>query len=66
VSCHRIVFRRQQKAVLVVVADRMLVVGRAVLCPRSAARSCLILDVVLGRWPAIMGSSLTALGGLLT
>jgi hypothetical protein len=66
VSFHRIVFRRRQKAALVVIADRLLIVGLALLIPAISSAVLLILDVVLGRWPAIMGSSATALVGLLT
>jgi hypothetical protein len=40
VSFHRIVFRRGQKAALVVVADRLLIVGLACSSRRSAAVSC--------------------------
>ncbi|WP_244524425.1 DUF6328 family protein [Trujillonella endophytica] len=66
VSFHRIVFRRGQKAALVAVADRMLAVGLAMLVPAMASAVLLILDVVLGRWPAIVGSAATTLLGLLT
>ena len=53
VSFHRIVFRRQQKAALVIVADRLLMVGLALLIPAICSSVLLILDVVLGRWQAI-------------
>src|SRR5215212_8086649 len=66
VSFHRIVFRRRQKAALVVVADRLLIVGLALLIPAISSSVLLILDVALGRAPAIVGSSLTVLVGLLT
>jgi hypothetical protein len=66
VSFHRIVFRRRQKPALVVVADRMLVVGLALLIPAISSSVLLILDVALGRRAAIVGSSFTALVGLLT
>jgi hypothetical protein len=66
VSFHRIVFRRRQKAALVVVADRLLIVGLALLVPAISSAVLLILDVALGRWQAIVGSSATALVGLLT
>lgn len=65
-SFHRLVFRRRQKAALVVVADRLLIVGVAILVPAISSSVLLILDVALGRWPAIVGSSLTALIALLT
>jgi uncharacterized protein DUF6328 len=66
VSFHRIVFRRRQKFALVIVADRLLVVGLALLIPAIGSAVFLIMDVVLGRWQAILGSSLTATVGLLT
>ena len=66
VSLHRIVFRRRQKAALVTVADRLLTVGLALLVPAISSAVLLILDVVLGRWPAFVGSGATALLGLLT
>jgi Family of unknown function (DUF6328) len=66
VSFHRLVFRRRQKAALVVVADRMLIVGLAILNFAISSSVLLILDIALGRWQAIVGCSLTALVGLLT
>src|SRR5215217_9305533 len=66
VSFHRIVFRRRQKAALVVVADRLLMVGLALLIPAICSSVLLILDVVLGRWQAVVGCSVTVLVGLLT
>jgi hypothetical protein len=66
VSFHRIVFRRGQKAALVSMADRMLSLGIALLVPAISSAVMLILDVVLGRWQAIVGSVGTALVGLLS
>lgn len=66
VSFHRIVFRRGQKAALVAVADRMLSVGIALLIPAISSSVLLILDVVLGRWQAIVGCTFTALMGVVT
>jgi hypothetical protein len=66
VSFHRLVFRRRQKAALVVVADRLLIVGLALLIPAIGSCVLLILDIALGRGPAIVGSSLTVLVGVLT
>jgi hypothetical protein len=66
VSFHRIVFRRRQKAALVVVADRLLILGLALLIPAICSSVLLILDVVLGRWQAIVGCSITVLVGLVT
>jgi hypothetical protein len=66
VSFHRLVFRRRQKSALVHIADRLLIVGLALLAPAICGAVLLILDVALGRWQAVLGSSLTALVGLLT
>ena len=66
VSFHRIVFRRRQKTALVVVADRMLVVGLALLVPSISCAVLLIVDIVIGRWAGIAAGALTALVGLLT
>ena len=66
VSFHRLVFRRRQKSALVLIADRLLILGLALLAPAICGAVLLILDVALGRWQAVLGSSLTALVGLLT
>jgi hypothetical protein len=66
VSFHRMVFRRRQKAALVAVADRMLVIGLALLIPAIASAVLLILDVALGRVAAVIGSGATVLVGLAT
>jgi ABC-type Fe3+ transport system permease subunit len=66
VSFHRIVFRRRQKAALVVVSDRLLMAGIALLIPAIGSSVLLVLDVVLGRWQAIVGCSVTILVALLT
>jgi O-antigen/teichoic acid export membrane protein len=55
VSFHRLVFRRRQKAVLIAVADRMLVVGLALLVLAISSGVLLVLDVVLGRGPGLVG-----------
>ena len=66
VSFHRIVFRRRQKFALVIVADRLLVLGLALLIPAISSAVFLIMDVALGRWQAVLGSSITAAVGILT
>jgi len=66
VSFHRLVFRRRQKAALVAVADRLLIVGLALLIPAIGSSVLLIVDVALGRGPAVVLSSLTVLVGALT
>ncbi len=55
VSFHRLVFRRRQKAVLIAVADRMLVAGLALLVLAISSGVLLVLDVVLGRGPGVVG-----------
>jgi hypothetical protein len=66
VSFHRLLFRRRQRAALVAVADRMLVIGLALLIPAIASAVLLILDVALGRVPALIGGASTLVVGLLT
>jgi len=66
VSFHRLLFRRRQKAALVVVADRLLLVGLALLIPAISSSVLLILDVAIGRAPAVVCSALTTTVGLLT
>ena len=53
VSFHRMLFRRRQKAVIVQFADRSLMIGLALLLTGVVSAVLLVLDVVLGRWPAI-------------
>ena len=55
VSFHRIVFRRHQKSALVVAADRLLVIGLAILVPAISSAVLLSLDVVLGLWAGDRG-----------
>jgi len=66
VPFHRMIFRRRQKAALVVVADRFLAVGLALVVTAITGSVLLVLDVVLGRGWAILGSGLTAVVGVLT
>ena len=66
VSFHRMVFRRRQKAALVVVADRLLRVGLGLLVLAITSAVLLILDVVLGHWQGLVGGGLVALAGVLT
>jgi Family of unknown function (DUF6328) len=66
VSFHRIIFRRRQKAALVVVADKALIAGLALLALAITSAVLLVLDVVVGTAWAIVGASLTALMGVLT
>ena len=54
VSFHRTLFRQRRKQQLVAFADGALVVGLALLLLGIAAAVLLVLDVVLGRWPAVV------------
>src|SRR3954452_2582482 len=65
VSFHRLVFRRRQKAALVTVADRLLMVGLGLLGLAISSAVLLILDVVLGPCRGLAGGGLVALAGLL-
>jgi hypothetical protein len=66
VSFHRLVFRRRQKAALVAVADRFLMIGLGLLVLAITSSVLLILDVVLGRWQGLAGGGLIALTGAFT
>jgi O-antigen/teichoic acid export membrane protein len=66
VSFHRLVFRRRQKAALVVVADRLLLAGLGLLVLAISAATLLVLDVVLGPWAGALGGGVVFLAGLLT
>jgi hypothetical protein len=65
VSFHRLVFRRRLKAALVVVADRLLMIGLGLLVLAISSSVLLILDVVLGRWQGLAGGGLVAVTGAL-
>ena len=54
VSFHRTLFRQRRKQELVAFADGALLVGLALLLLGIAAAVLLVLDVVLGRWPALV------------
>jgi hypothetical protein len=66
VSFHRLVFRRRLKAALIVVADRLLMIGLGLLVLAISSAVLLILDVVLGRWQGLVGGGLVGLAGVLT
>ena len=55
VSFHRTLFRQRRKAELVAFADRALLIGLGLLFLGIASAVLLVLDVVLGRWPAVVG-----------
>jgi membrane protein YdbS with pleckstrin-like domain len=64
VAYHRVLFRQHEKDALVAFADRALLVGLALLLVGITSAVLLVLDVVLGRWPAVAGSGLIAVVGL--
>ena len=64
VSFHRLVFRRQQKAALVAVADRLLLTGLALLLLAITSATLLVLDVALGRPSAVVGAVVVASFGV--
>ncbi|MFQ1002075.1 DUF6328 family protein [Modestobacter sp. SSW1-42] len=64
VSFHRLVFRRRQKAALVAVADRLLLTGLALLLLAITSATLLVLDVALGRPPAVVGAVVVAAFGV--
>jgi len=53
VSFHRTLFRQRQKEALVAFTDRALLAGLALLAVGISSAVLLVLDVVLGRWPAV-------------
>ena len=66
VAFHRLVFRRRQKSALIMVADRLLLVGLGLLVLAISCAVLLIVDVVLGRSIGVPAGGLTALTGILT
>jgi len=65
VAFHRAVFRHRQKATLIMVADRLLRLGLALLVLAISCAVALILDVVLGRTQGLAGGVLVAVVGVL-
>jgi hypothetical protein len=63
VSFHRVLFRQHEKQAVVTFADRALLLGLVLLLFGITSAVLLILDVVLGRGPAVVGSTLLALLG---
>ncbi|MQA32917.1 hypothetical protein GCU49_04950 [Modestobacter roseus] len=66
VSFHRMLFRRRQKAAIVAFADRSLVGGLTLLLIGIGSAVLLVLDVVLGRGPAIAACAVIGTLGLVT
>jgi O-antigen/teichoic acid export membrane protein len=66
VSFHRVLFRRGRREELVSFADRSLMAGLGLLLVGITSALLLVLDVALGRWPAVAGSGAVALLGILS
>ncbi len=66
VSFHRLVFRRRLKSALIVVGDRMLRAGLALLVLAISSGVLLVLDVVLGRGPGIVAGAAVLLVAAVT
>ena len=66
VPYHRTVFRQRKKQALVEFADRSVLLGLTLLFVGIASALLLVLDVVLGRGPAVAGCALVASVGALT
>jgi hypothetical protein len=64
VSFHRTLFRQRRKQELVAFADGALLAGLALLLLGIAAAVLLVLDVVLGRWPAVACSAFVVVLGV--
>ncbi|RFU23144.1 DUF6328 family protein [Geodermatophilus marinus] len=64
VSFHRLLFRQQRKEELVTFADRALLAGLGLLLIGIASAVLLVLDVALGRWPAVVGCAWAVLLGV--
>lgn len=63
VSYHRQLFREHRKEQLVEFAGRALVIGLALIMIGISSAVLLVLDVVLGRWPAIAACGFVLLIG---
>lgn len=62
VSYHRVLFRQREKQAVVTFADRALLTGLVLLLVGISSAVLLVLDVVLGRGPAVAGcAAVTAL-----
>jgi uncharacterized protein DUF6328 len=66
VPFHRVLFRQHEKDVVVAFADRALLTGLALLLVGIGSSVLLVLDVVLGRGPAVAGCALLTLAGVST
>jgi uncharacterized protein DUF6328 len=63
VPFHRVLFRQHEKDAVVTFADHVLLAGLVLLLIAIAGAVLLVLDVVLGRGPAVAGSAVVAVLG---
>ena len=63
VAFHRVLFRQHEKQAVVTFADRALLLGLVLLLIAISTAVLLVLDVVLGRGAAVVGSALIAVLG---
>jgi hypothetical protein len=61
VSFHRVLFRQHEKQAVVTFADRALMAGLVLLLIGISSAVLLVLDVVLGRDPAVVGCAVVTL-----
>jgi hypothetical protein len=61
VSFHRVLFRQHEKAAVVTFSDRTLLAGLVLLLVGISSAVLLVLDVVLGRGPAVTGCAVVTL-----
>jgi hypothetical protein len=61
VPFHRVLFRQHEKAAVVTFADRSLLAGLVLLLIGISSAVLLVLDVVLGRGPAVAGCAVVTL-----
>ena len=63
VAFHRVLFRQHEKDAVVTFADHVLLAGLVLLLIAIVGAVLLVLDVVLGRGPAVAGSAVVAVLG---
>jgi hypothetical protein len=61
VTFHRVLFRQHEKQAVVTFADRSLLAGSVLLLVGISSAVLLVLDVVLGRGPAVVGCAAVTL-----
>jgi hypothetical protein len=64
VAFHRVLFRQHERDAVVAFADRALLIGLVLLLVGIGSAVLLVLDVVLGRGPAVAGCAMIMVIGL--